>query len=258
MFEICIYYGTEKIILSPNLPGLINMSAKNKSIAKDTGVNEHQAKTRLLLALWDMGGTKEEVKKTELVKRILQTREKAADYQAFFEQLEEEGAITTTTKNRSIKIVLVDKGLQMLEAGLKSPLFESGGKQVRAKDFNTLLKWIRHLDSAASMSNGQVKPAATAVAITSYEEFKPVALKVYNQLNQDYNLDNLVPIYRIRRTIGDRVTRSRFNEWLLEMQANDIFQLLEGSVEDSAPDKLEDSITTKVSGLRCYAKRLTP
>lgn len=232
------------------------MPAKTKAKAKDTGVNEHQAKTRLLLALWDMGGTKEEVKKSELIKRILQTREKAGDYQVFFEQLEEEGAITTTTKNRSVKIVLAAKGLQMLDAGLKSPDFESSGRQVRAKDFNTLLKWIRHFDGVVSTSNGQAKPTAAVIAF--YEEFKAVALKVYDQLNQDYNLDNLVPIYRIRRVIGDRVTRSRFNEWLLEMQANDIFQLLEGSVEDSAPDKLEDSITTKVSGLRCYAKRLTP
>jgi len=232
------------------------MSTKNKAQAKASGVNEHQAKTRLLLGLWDMGGAKEEVKKSELIKRILQTKEKAGDYQVFFEKLEEEGAITTTTKNRSVKVALTDNGLQMLDAGLKSPDFESSGKQVRAKDFNTLLKWIRHLDGAVSTSNGQAKP--TAAAIASYEDFKPVALELYDQLNQDYNLDSLVPIYRIRRMIGDRVTRSQFNEWLLEMQADDILQLLEGSVEDSAPDKLEDSITTKVSGLRCYAKRLTP
>lgn len=228
----------------------------NQAKAKDTGANAKQTKTRLLLALWDMGGAKEEIKKSELIKRILQTKEKAGDYQLFFEQLEQEGAIALTTKNRSVKVSLTDKGLQMLDAGLKNPDFESSAKQVRAKDFNTLLKWIRNVDSAVSTSNAQAKP--TAAAIVSYEEFKPVALEVYDRLNRDYNLDDLVPIYRIRRTIGDRVTRSQFNEWLLEMQADDIFQLLEGSVEDSAPDKLEDSITTKVSGLRCYAKRLTP
>lgn len=232
------------------------MPTKNQVKSTVSGVNEHQTKTRLLLALWDMGGAKEEIKKSELIKRILQTKEKAGDYQLFFEQLEKEGAIAVTTKNRSVKISLTDKGLQMLDAGLKSPDFESSAKQVRAKDFNTLLKWIRHLDGAVSTSNGQAKP--TANVITSYDEFKPMALEVYDRLNQDYNLDELVPIYRIRRVIGDRVTRSQFNEWLLEMQGDDIFQLLEGSVEDSAPDKLEDSITTKVSGLRCYAKRFTP
>lgn len=230
------------------------MPTKNQAKGTESGVNEHQTKTRLLLALWDMGGAKEEIKKSELIKRIIQTKEKAGDYQVVFEQLEKEGAIALTTKNRSVKVSLTNKGLQMLDAGLKSPDFESSAKQVRAKDFNTLLKWIRHLDGAVSMSNGQAKP--TAAAIASYDEFKPMALDVYDRLNRDYNLDDLVPIYRIRRAIGDRVTRSQFNEWLLEMQSEDIFQLQGGSVEDSAPDKIEDSITTKVSGLRCYAKRL--
>jgi predicted transcriptional regulator len=230
------------------------MPDKNKAKATGSGVNEHQAKTRLLLALWDMGASKTEVAKGQLTKRIVQKGQKLADYQGIIDQLEQEGAIAIATKNRSVKVSLTDNGLQMLDAGLKSPDFESSGKQVRAKDFNTLLKWIRHLDGAASTSNGQAKPAVEAIA--SYQEFKPLALEVYDQLNRDYNLDSLVPIYRIRRTIGDRVTRSQFNEWLLEMQADDILQLLEGSVEDSAPDKLEDSITTKVSGLRCYAKRL--
>jgi hypothetical protein len=81
---------------------------------------------------------------------------------------------------------------------------------------------------------------------------------VYDRLNRDYNLDDLVPIYRMRRAIGERVGRSEFNEWLLEMQANDIFQLQGGSVEDSAADKIQDSITTEVGGLRCYAQRLKP
>jgi predicted transcriptional regulator len=232
------------------------MPTKVKAKAQASGVNEKQAKTRLLLALWDMGGAKEEVKKSELIKRIIQTKEKAGDYQVFFEQLEKEGVIASATKNRSVKLFLTDKGWQMLDAGLKSPDFESSGKQVRAKDFNALLKWIRHLDGAVSTSNGQAKP--TAVAIASYDEFKQVALDLYNRLNQDYNLNDLVPIYRIRRQIGDRVSRSHFNEWLMEMQADDILQLQGGGVEDSAPDKIEDSIRNELGNLRCYARRLTP
>ncbi len=83
-----------------------------------------------------------------------------------------------------------------------------------------------------------------------------MALEVYDQLNRDYNYDDLVPIYKMRRAIGDRVTRSQFSDWMLEMQANDILQLQGGGVEDDSTDKLEDSIMTKVSGLRCFAKRL--
>lgn len=67
-----------------------------------------------------------------------------------------------------------------------------------------------------------------------------------------------MPIYRIRREIGKRVSRAEFNEWLLEMQANEVFQLQGGSIEDSASDKIEDSITTELDGLRYYAKRLKP
>jgi len=232
------------------------MPDKNKAKATASGVNEHQAKTRLLLALWDMGASKTEVAKGQLTKRVVQKSQKAADYQGIFDQLQQEGAIAIATKNRSVKVSLTDKGLQMLDAGLKNPDFESSGKQVRAKDFNTLLKWIRHLDGAASTSNDQAKPAVEAIA--SYDKFKHIALDVYDQLNRDYNLNDLVPIYRIRREIGDRVSRSHFNEWLMEMQADDILQLQGGGVEDSAPDKIEDSIRNELGNLRCYARRLTP
>ena len=100
------------------------------------------------------------------------------------------------------------------------------------------------------------KSTSQSDAISSYDEFKAVALKVYNQINYEYNCRNLVPIYRIRRTIGERVSRSQFNEYLLEMQGDEIFQLKEGSVEDSALDKIEDSVSTELDGLRCFASLL--
>ena len=93
-------------------------------------------------------------------------------------------------------------------------------------------------------------------AVPSYNEFKQVVLKVYDQLNRDYNLNDLVPIYRIRREVGNYVSRSEFNEWLLEMQADDIFQLMAGEMRDITPDKREDSINIPGGGLRYYAKLL--
>jgi len=116
---------------------------------------------------------------------------------------------------------------------------------------NSALKWFRQ-------NQGQVvgKNVESAPKISSYDEFKAVALETYDQLNRDYNFDNLVPIYRIRRAIGDRLTRSEFSDWMLEMQSSDILQLQTTGIEDNAPDKLEDSIMTKVTGLRCYAKRI--
>ena len=41
-----------------------------------------------------------------------------------------------------------------------------------------------------------------------------MALKVYDRLNRDYNLDDRVPIYQIGREIGERASRSQFNKWL--------------------------------------------
>lgn len=73
---------------------IINMPSKKIGLQG----TESQAKTRTLLALWNLGGTKTEVKKSELTKRIQRSNEKAGDYQSVFEQLEQEGAIAIATK----------------------------------------------------------------------------------------------------------------------------------------------------------------
>ena len=224
---------------------------------------ETQAKTRLLLALWDLGGIKQEVKKGELSKRIVSKGKKVGDYQSVFEELENEQAISKSKKGYSLEL---PKGLEVLEENLKSDDFAFEGTIVGTWAANALLKWIHEMDCGINTVNNDSATASENIVsktdsksnsnIASYDEFKQVALQVYEQLNSDYNLDNLVPIYRIRRKIGDRLSRKQFSEWLLEMQADDIFQLEGGSVEDSAPDKIEDSITTELDGLRCYASKL--
>jgi hypothetical protein len=226
------------------------MPDKNKAKDTGSGVNEHQAKTRLLLALWDMGATKTEVAKGQVTKRIVQKSQKVADYQGTIDQLEQEGAIAIA-KN---KLSLSDKGVEMLGESLKKPEVKFEGTIVGTWVANALVRWIAQMDGAVSTKAAQGKTKEKAIA--SYEEFKPVALDVYDHLNRDYNLDDLVPIYRIRREIGEHVSREHFNEWLLKMQENDILQLQGGSLPDSDPTQIEDSITTEVSGLRCYAKRL--
>ncbi len=210
--------------------------------------SETQARMRLLLALWDLGGVKQEVKKGDLTKRIVSKGKKIADYQSVFEELENEQAISKSKTGYSLEL---PKGLEVLDENLKSDDFAFEGTIVGTWAANALLKWINEMNCGlANTSNNDCATASENIVsetdsknnITSYEEFKKVALQVYEQLNSDYNLDNLVPIYRIRRKIGDRTSRKQFSEWLLEMQADDIFQLEGGSVEDSAPDKIEDSI----------------
>ncbi len=223
---------------------------------------ETQAKrTRLLLSLWDLGGTEKEIKKGELNKRLIRTKEKAEHYQDTYKELEEAGAIALSKKN-TISLS-TPKGLQMLGEGLKSDEFQFDS-QIGAKTANALLKWIREQDTTGNgaVSNGASPSAGKGKtsegAIASYNEFKQVALDVYDRLNRDYNMDYMVPIYRIRQEIGDRVSRDQFNEWMLEMQANDIFQLMGGEVLNVTPDQLEDSITPPVGKLRFFAKRVNP
>ncbi|MBD2740069.1 hypothetical protein [Coleofasciculus sp. FACHB-1120] len=223
---------------------------KSKDTAKGLRGTEAHAKTRVLLALWDLGGTDEEVKKGELTERVKRTNEKAGDYQGVFEQLQTSGAIAIS-KN---KISLSGKGVEMLGEGLKNADFEFDS-QIGAKTGNALLKWLRETGTPVNGATA-TSSKATEKAIASYDEFKQVASDVYDQMNRDYNLNDLVPIYRIRREIGNRVTRAQFTEWMMEMQANDILQLQGGGVEDSAPDKIEDSIRNELGNLRCYAKRL--
>lgn len=66
--------------------------------AKKNHLQATQAQTRLLLALWDLGGAKQELKKGELTKQIVTKVKKAGDYQSIFEELEKKGAIAISKK----------------------------------------------------------------------------------------------------------------------------------------------------------------
>ncbi|WP_373544878.1 hypothetical protein [Chamaesiphon sp.] len=200
---------------------------------------------RFLLALWDLGGA--DIRKGSVNSRF---SGKTAAANAACARLVEAGAVKNSQDSRCL--TLTDAGKLLLESSLVRDKFEFEA-QIGAKTANALLNWFRATNVDRRSLSDRVKEAE----ISSYHEFQAVALASYDRLNSEFNFDRLVPIYRIRRDIGERVTRTSFNEWLLKMQADSILQLLEGTVEDSAPDKLEDSVMTKVSGLRCYAKRIT-
>ena len=110
------------------------------------GINEQQAKTRLLLALWDMGATGEAVAKGQLTKRLIQKKQKIADYQGVFEQLEKEEAIASI-KN---KFSLSSTGVDLLGKLLKQPDFKFEGTIVGTWAANALLKWIAQMDGGVS------------------------------------------------------------------------------------------------------------
>ncbi|MEH1910951.1 hypothetical protein [Nostoc sp.] len=200
--------------------------------------------------MWDLGGTQQEVKKGQFTKRIVSKSQKVADYQGIFEELQSQGAIAISKKGYSLTS---PTGLEVLGEGLRSGDFKFESRTVGTWAANALVRWISQIDVAVTGADVLVNGKS---AIASYDEFKSVALEVYDKLNQNYNLDDLVPIYRIRREIEERVSRTEFNEWLIEMQANDILQLMTGEVPDFTPDKREDSISIPGAELRSYAKRL--
>ncbi|ODH01521.1 hypothetical protein A4S05_28580 [Nostoc sp. KVJ20] len=222
-----------------------------------TSKNTAQTSTRLLLALWDLGGTQQEVKKGQLTKRIVSKSQKVADYQGLFEDLQNQGAIAISKKGYSLTS---PKGLEVLGEGLRSGEFKFEGTIVGTWAANALVKWISQIDVAVAGAdvpvNGKGALAEFSKGIASYDEFKSVALEVYDKLNYEYNFNNLVPIYQIRRGIGDRVSRTKFSEWLLEMQEKDVLQLMAGEMRDITPDKRDDSITIPGGGLRYYTKLL--
>lgn len=209
---------------------------------------------RLLLVLWDLGGAA--VRKRDLNGRF-SGRVPAA--KAACANLVQLGAIEVSEKGRLMTLTSAGKMLLWESLAKGDFKFEA---QVGAKTANALLLWFR-AQVAVGKPSVVKDPDAKVVSasesgniIDSYEIFKSVALDTYARLNRDFNLDNLVPIYRIRRDIGDRATRQNFDSWLLTMQADDIFQLQGGSVPDGDPAKIEDSIVTELSGLRCYATLL--
>lgn len=224
------------------------MSSKNT--LPENKIN--QAKTRLLLALFV---AEEPMMKSKLNDKVVPSKEKATDYQSVFDELLEVGAIKKSDKGYSL---VPSVGFKLLDESLKDRDFENNviGTWVA----NGLLKLIRKNDSEINSftefhNQTQIEESVNE-AIPSYDKFKDIALEVYEELNRNYNLDNLVPIYRIRKEIGEKVSRENFNQWMLEMQKKDILQLIGGEMTDITPQKAEDSITTKLSGLRYYAKRI--
>jgi hypothetical protein len=203
----------------------------------------------VLLALWSRP-----LLKGRLIGKVKKIKEVAKDYYPVIEKLTQDGMITISD-SQSAPIVLLEKGQNFLRQLLLEENFEFDG-QIGAERANVLLSVLRSQPSAPLLNANHDVQSLPVEQISSYKVFKEVALETFDRLNSDFNLGNLVPIYRIRRSIGERVSRSQFNQWLLEVQSEGIIQLLESGIEDSSADKIEDSITTNLGNLRCYAKRL--
>ena len=214
-------------------------------MASTTGLQDTplQVKTRVLLTLWAMEQDREEVKKSELIQKSKRSREKAGDYKGILQELLEAGAIAMVMEKRVAKVSLTEKGKQILGEGLKNPEFCFEGNQVGSKVVNAVLNWYR-----------QSEPVKVEV-IASYEDFKSKVLALFEKLDKGYNYSGLVPIWHLRRELGEAVGREEFNEWMMEMQAQKLFYLQSGEARGATDDQKQDAITSEVRGLLFYASQ---
>ena len=199
---------------------------------------------RVLLVLWDLGGE-------SITARMLNDRfnckTPASKKKETREKLMADGAIGTSADGKGF--TLTDAGKTLLTEALTGDEFLFDGKIMGTKLGNALLKWYRSQPTDVSVVKDKVN------AIESYEAFKVVALEVYDRLNRDSKMRHLVPIYLIRREIGERTSRLDFDSWLLDMQSNNIFQLIGGEMPELTPTIAQDSIETALGATRYYAKR---
>lgn len=213
-----------------------------------------------LLNLWSLSGETLEksvqkglsvnnLKRRSLGKKYIEYTRK----ETIIDQLKSNNLVELKIENKRELLFLTEAGKAHLIKTLTESDFDFLGSVIGIRLVNTVLRLIR-----SNINNSRNISVNIPVdnSVTSYADFQVLTLQVYDRLNKEYNYDHLVPIYKIRRDIGDRVSRLEFNDWLLEMQANDILQLQGGSIEDGAKDKMEDSIYTEIGGYRCYAKKL--
>lgn len=216
-----------------------------------------QGKVKLLLAL-SVSDT--EQKRGEATSTSVPSGVRAS---ALLNSLIEDYLVESRKEGRTEMVRIGEKGREFLQSAIASPELRFTPRQsLNGKWLNQLLEVVRELSSGQSSSNNgneslvEKNGNASALSISSYETFEKLVLETYDRLNRDYNLGDLVPIYRLRREIGDRVSRTHFNAWLLEVQANDLFQLISGELPSATPDQMEDSLEIPGTRIRVYARKL--
>jgi len=200
----------------------------------------------LLLALWDLSQSEfkgAKVPKTAVRNRV--SKAKSSDFNALLDLL---GLVQADGKeDRKDCVCLTPAGEAALGAALADAGFEFA-TNTGAKTVNALLRWIRVMGSATVA-------APAAAQIESYEAFKAEVLEIFERLNKGYNYAGLVPIWHIRREIGDQVDRLQFNDWMLEIQGDKLLYLQPSDFTEPASDEERDSIYNEIRGLLFFASK---
>ncbi|PZV25193.1 MAG: hypothetical protein DCF12_16145 [Snowella sp.] len=147
-------------------------------------------------------------------------------------------------------VKVLSETLQQLEAKVTT---KSEAECPMSNHVNFLSETLQRLEESInvlsetlrqSLDRGEIiqKSEKPVKKISSYEEFKEVVLEVYERLNYDYNYNSFVPIYVIRRDIGERVTRSQFKEWMLKIRLERILSFYICDNRTLTQEEIQDSI----------------
>ena len=164
--------------------------------------------------------------------------------------------ITILKKGSAISYTLNSPiGLDVLRAGLHSDEFEfESGKTIGTWVANALLRWFRQVDVVVNktvvLDNG-----VKVEVIGSYEEFKLEILGLFDKLDKSYSHAGLVPIWQIRKEVGNRLQRDQFNTWIMDMQAEQLLYLQSGEARGATEEQKQDSINSEIRGLLFFASK---
>jgi hypothetical protein len=95
--------------------------------------------------------------------------------------------------------------------------------------------------------------------ITDIKEFKTQIDSAYDELNNEAKKKNqgedLIPIYELRRKLGNKVSRGDFNNLIIKIQQEEGYVLSGGEMRGITPDRKVDSVTLPGGGFRYYLNR---
>ncbi len=95
--------------------------------------------------------------------------------------------------------------------------------------------------------------------ISDIKQFKTQIDSAYDELNNEAKKKgvgvDLIPIYELRRKLGDRVSRGDFNNLIVKLQQENGYTLRAGEMRGITPDRKNDSITLPDGRFRYYLER---
>lgn len=235
---LVLNYILSLVIFTKNLKGLVNMTTK---------ITPLYAETRVLLSLFAIDEA--EVSPSHFVP-------KGAKYKQALTDLVENGCLAETLKGKRYKkYSLLPQGRHQLIQNLANDEL-SFFSVLGPKTTNGLLKVFRELGHTTSDSSQNGSQNGHRHVISSYKDFSSFVIDFCQKLDVKDNLDGLIPIYRVRREVGDSVGREQFDSWMFELQADNQLQMMGDDLSDTPQDQKDDSVQIPGGNLRFYIKLL--